>query len=159
MVKRLGVLGVVIGLLALVISMIMPAAAGGNDDRDTFRVVAITTEQAFLDLGATDFGLGDEFIFHDDLRKDGNKIGHNRGVCTVTSVEEGTAGEFQCDVTFSFEKGQIATQGLAQPTGEFPDRFSFPITGGSGKYEGAGGEIDVVQHTETRATVTFHFTN
>jgi hypothetical protein len=88
-------------------------------------VVAITMEEAFLDLGTTDFNLGDEFVFHDDLQKDGDKI---------------------------------ATQGLAQPTGEFPDRFTFPITGGSGKYEGAGGEINVVQQT-TRATVTFHLTD
>jgi hypothetical protein len=158
MVKRLGVLGAVIGVLALATSVLMPAAAGGNDEGDTFRVVAITTEQEFLDLGTTDFSLGDEFIFHDDLRKDGDKVGHDGGVCTATSVEEGPTGQAQCVVTFWFEKGQITTQGLAQPTGEFPERFTFPITGGSGKYAGTGGEVDVVQHSETRATVTFHIT-
>jgi hypothetical protein len=85
-------------VLALATSVLMPAAAGGNDEGDTFRVVAITTEQEFLDLGTTDFRLGDEFIFHDDLRKDGDKVGHDGGVCTATSVEEGAAGSSSAEL-------------------------------------------------------------
>jgi hypothetical protein len=151
-VRRIGVVGAVTAVVALAIGALVPAAADDKGDRRTFRVVAITTEQAFVDLGEEGFSLGDEFVFHDNLLKSGEKVGHDGGICTVTSAEE---GQFQCEVTFWFKKGQIAAQALIQPTEEFPERFILPITGGSGAYKGADGVVHVLQQSETRAVVTF----
>jgi hypothetical protein len=149
-------LSAAIALLALVVGMIVPAAAGDNGDSRTLRVAAITTEQAFVDVGEKGFSLGDEFIFHDNLLKGGEKVGHDGGVCTATSLEEGAIGEFQCVVTAWFKNGQITVQGLIQPTEEFPEHFILAITGGSGAYKGADGQVRVVRQTETRAVITFH---
>jgi hypothetical protein len=96
--------------------------------------VAITTEEDFLDLGKTDFSRGDEFFFHDDLRNTGARSVMTGSMHRDLRRGEGPQGEFQCEVTFWFEQGQMATQGLAQSTGVFPHPFTSPISGGSGKY-------------------------
>jgi hypothetical protein len=116
----------------------------------------VTDEENFLDLGDPGPSLGDEFIFHDVLWKHGDKVGHDGGVCTATSANEGEQGEFECEVTFWFEGGQIASQGLIQPPTDLPARFRLPVTGGSGRYEGAEGELHVLQRTETKAELTIH---
>jgi hypothetical protein len=160
--RRLALVTAALAVVALVLGMGLPASSSGKDDAETFRVVTVITEQEFLDLGAADFSLGDEFIFHEDLLKNGNKVGHDGGVCTVTSLEEGapveggTTGEFQCEVTFWFENGQITTQYLFSEPTEFPETDTLVVTGGSGAYEGAEGHAKAVLHTATRATVTFH---
>jgi len=155
-VKPIAVLSAAIAVVALAVGVIVPAGAGDNGDGRTIRVLEITDEQAFVDVGEEGLSLGDELVFHSNLLKRGNKVGHDGGVCTLTSLEEGAVGEFQCVVTAWFENGQITGQGLIQPTEEFPEHFTIPITGGSGAYEGADGEVDVVQKTETRAVLTFH---
>jgi hypothetical protein len=154
MVKRMGVLGAVIGMLALVISMIMPAAAGDNDAGDTFRVVAITAEEDFLDLGDEGFSLGDQGVFSENLLKGGEEVGHSGGVCAVTSLER---EEVHCVVTAWFQGGQITVQGLIGIGADAPDTFVLSITGGSGKYKGAEGEVHARSVSETKEILTFHF--
>lgn len=62
---RLGSIGV-IALIGFAVGSI-PATAGSDISRPrTIHLVAITTEQNALDLGASGFSQGDEFIFHDD---------------------------------------------------------------------------------------------
>jgi hypothetical protein len=147
MAKRLAVVGAVVGVVALAISMVLPAAAenGGR----TIRVVSVLTEEELLDLGSEGFSLGDEFIFSSDLWKQDRRVGRSGVVCTVTSVEH---EESQCVATASFGNGQITAQGI--PTG--PERFVLPITGGSGAFSGAEGQVHVRQVSETREILTFH---
>lgn len=155
--KRLTGLGAALVVIALALAAALPASSGQGDKWQTIRVNAITTEENFLDLGDTGPSLGDEFIFHDDLRKGGKVVGHDGGVCTFTSGEEGSEGEAQCLVTFWFDgKGQITIQGLIQLQGSFPDRFDFSITGGLGAYEGAEGHVKVVQTSEARARIVLY---
>jgi hypothetical protein len=149
--KRLGVLVAAIALGALAFGVVGPAfgSSGDDDKQRTIRVTAITTEENFLDFGDEDFSQGDQFIFAQELLKSGQQVGHSGGVCTITSLERQQA---QCAVTASFRGGQITVQGLI--TGE-PETFVFPITGGSGKYEGAEGEVHVRPVTETKEKITF----
>jgi hypothetical protein len=128
------------------------ASAGGNEVELRFR--AKTTEQTFLDLGEEGDSLGDQFIFHDVLRHAGERVGHDGGVCTVTSVE-GPAGEAQCVVTAYLSDGQITFQGLIVETGD-PPRFTLAVTGGTGQYEGASGEVHVIEKSETQARIIVH---
>ena len=126
------------------------ASAGGNEVELRFR--AKTTEQTFLDLGEKGNSLGDQFIFHDVLRQRGQRVGHDGGVCTVTSVEENQA---QCLVTAGLAEGQITIQGLVVETGD-PGRLVFAVTGGTGQYEGASGEVHVIEKSETLARIIVH---
>src|SRR5690606_27828133 len=81
------------------------------------------------DESAGGFLLGDRVILNDDLLIDGEIVGHNGGVCTVTDLE----GEMLCLVTFALPEGTISTQFLNTP----PPEKLFPIIGGSGAYENA----------------------
>jgi hypothetical protein len=116
-------------------------------------VVEITTEQEFLDLGAEGFSLGDEFVFSAKLLKGGDQVGHSGVVCTLTSLER---EESQCQATAWFQDGQITAQGLV--AGE-PETIVLPITGGSGKYEGAEGEAHGRRLSGTKEIITFHLSD
>jgi hypothetical protein len=134
-----------------------PAVSSGGDDGNdrhrTIRVVSVNTEEAFVDVGEANFSLGDEFVFTSKLMRHGKQVGHTGVVCTITSV---TNEESQCVGTAQFRAGQITIQGLM--AGE-PTSFKFPITGGSGAYQGAEGELQVRELSDTRELLTFHLTN
>jgi hypothetical protein len=150
--KRLGVLGAVIALVALGGAAISPALGSSGDDEGqrTIRVVSVLEEQEFLDLGAEGESVGDQFIFTSKLLKGGEQVGHDGVVCTIVSLER---HEAQCVATEWFSGGQITLQGLISFAGEPP---AVPITGGSGKYEGAEGELHIRPVSETREVLTFH---
>jgi hypothetical protein len=151
--KWLGAFGAAIALLALAVSAVTPALGSSGDERERIRVNSITTEEEFLDLGAEGFSLGDEIVFSTNLRKGGEQVGRLGVVCTFTSVEN---EEAECVATAWFRGGQIAVQGLI--AGE-PQSFVLPITGGSGKYEGAEGEVHVRQVSDTEEVLTFRLSD
>jgi hypothetical protein len=150
--KRLGVLGAAIALIALTVGAIGPAfgSSGDDDEQRTIRVVSVLQEEEFLDLGAEGESLGDQLVFSSKLLKDGDVVGHDAVVCTLVSVER---QEGQCVATTWFDDGQITLQGLINFTEDPP---AVPITGGSGKYEGAEGELHIRPVSETKEVLTFH---
>jgi hypothetical protein len=152
MVKRLAVFGVVVALVALAVGLVTPAlgSSRADDGQQVIRVVSITTEQKFLDLGPHGFSLGDELVFSSKELKGGAEVGHSGIVCTVTSLDR---EELECVATTWFRGGQITTQGLV--AGD-PETFVIPVTGGSGKYEGAEGELHVRSVSDTKEILTFH---
>jgi hypothetical protein len=151
---KLAAIGATLLLGAMVVGTTLTvASAGGNEVELRFR--AKTTEQTFLDLGEKGESLGDQFIFHDVLRQAGERVGHDGGVCTLTSVDQSQA---QCLVTAWLAEGQITIQGLIVESGEFPARFVFAVTGGTGQYVGASGEVHVIQKSETLARIIVHLT-
>jgi hypothetical protein len=154
MLKRLGVLSAAIALVALAVGVVTPAmgASGDDDEVRTVRVVALTTEEEFVDLGAEGFSLGDQGVSSEKLLKAGEEVGHSGVVCTITSVER---EEAQCAATAWFRGGQITVQGLLGVGPDAPETFVLPITGGSGKYEGAEGEVHVSPVSETKDILTF----
>ena len=154
MIKRLGISGAVVAVMALAAGSVGPAAGSGNaadNARDrTIRVVSINTEEEFVDVGAPDFSLGDSFIFRSKLMRHGHQVGHTGVVCTITSADH---EESQCVGTARFRRGQITIQGLL--AGE-PETFVFPVTGGSGAFEGVHGVLQVRELSGTRERLTFH---
>jgi hypothetical protein len=158
--SRFAATAVVLGVVAVTAGSVGPATGngsgghgggnGGGNGGDQVRVLSTNTEEASVDVGEPDFSLGDEFVFTSDLTKHGTSVGHTGVVCTVTSVER---SESQCVGTASFSRGQIAIQGLL--AGE-PERFAFPITGGTGAYEGASGTLVVTTLSDTEELLTFY---
>jgi hypothetical protein len=149
---KLAAIGAVLVLGAMAAGTTLSVASAGGDEVE-LRFRAKTTEQTFLDLGEKGDSLGDQFVFHDVLRQAGERVGHDGGVCTITSV---AASQAQCLVTAWLSEGQITVQGLIAPTGEFPERFVFAVTGGTGRYEGASGEVHVIEKSETLARIIVH---
>jgi hypothetical protein len=151
--KRLSLLGAAIALVALAVGAVGPAwgSASDKDRHRTFTVEALTTEQHFEGTA-----LGDQIVFTTRLLRGDTEVGHQGGVCTVTSVER---VEAQCLATYSLPGGQITGQALIR-LGD-PAPYLVAVTGGSGRYKGVEGEIRVRPATETnpRGILTFHLTN
>jgi allene oxide cyclase-like protein len=161
--KRLGVLGAAIGLLALVVGAVSPAlgssssgsASASSDDANegqSIRVIAVFKETAEIDNGAQGFSLGDEVVFSGTLRQSGERVGHTAVVCTFTSAAHPKNVAAQCPATADLPGGQITLQGLVFNR----DLRVLPITGGSGQYQGADGEMQVLFRSQSRAVLTFH---
>ena len=79
-------------------------SSGDKDKQKTFTVEALTTEQAFEGTA-----LGDQIVFTSQLLKGETEVGHQAGVCIVTSVAR---AEAQCVATYVFCGGQITGQAL-----------------------------------------------
>ncbi len=158
MLKRLGVMGTVVGVAALAVGSVAPATGNGSadrhgNDRDKITVLSDNTEEEFVDVGAPNFSLGDAFVFTSKLTKHGKHVGRTGVVCTITST---AAEESQCVGTARLRGGQITIQGLL--AGE-PTVFKFAITGGTGAYEGAEGTLVVREISNTKELLTFHLSN
>ena len=145
--KRSVVLGAAVALVALTVGAIAPAWGAARDkDRQTFTLEALATEQAFEGTA-----LGDQIVFTGQLLKGDTEVGHQAGVCTVTSVAR---AEAQCVATYVLPGGQITGQALIH-LGD-PTPYLGAITGGSGRYKGAEGEVRVQPVSDIRGILIFH---
>ena len=162
--KRLGILGAVIAVMALVVGAVSPAlgssqgaASTSSDKQQTIRVLAVFTEfDANIDVGAPGFSLGDEVVFSGNLLRNGQQVGRVGVVCTFVSTANANRVEAQCPTTSILPGGQITTQGTIVNRSL---NFTLPITGGSGRYQGAGGEVvsrDISTPTQPQVELTFH---
>jgi hypothetical protein len=113
-------------------------------------VTAIITEPSLVDLGAQRPSLGDEIVFSNKLLQGASQVGHEGAVCTTVSLAR---QEAQCVATYSFGGGQITAQALVTLGSMAP--YVVAITGGSGKYAGAEGEIHVRPVSGTEGILTF----
>ncbi len=162
--KRLGILGAVIAVMALVVGAVSPAlgssqgaASTSSDKQQTIRVIARFTEfDANIDVGAPGFSLGDEVVFSGNLLRNGQQVGRIGVVCTFVSTANADRVEAQCPTTSILPGGQITTQGTIVNRSL---NFTLPITGGSGRYQGAGGQVvsrDISTPTQPQVELTFH---
>jgi len=166
--KRLGILGAVIAVVALVVGAVSPAlgspshgsasaSSGHAGKQQTIRVLAVFTEfDANIDLGAPGLSLGDEVVFSGNLLRHGEQVGRVGVVCTFVSTANADRVEAQCPTTSILPGGQITTQGTIVNRSL---NFTLPITGGSGQFQGAGGQVvsrDVSTPTQPQVELTFH---
>jgi hypothetical protein len=165
--KRLGLLGAVIAVMALVVGAVSPAlgsssqgtasTASSHVDKQTIRVVAVFTEfDAGIDVGAPGFSLGDEVVFSGNLLQAGKQMGRVGVVCTFVSTANADRVEAQCPATAILPGGQITVQGVIVNRAL---NWTLPITGGSGRYDRARGEVvsrDISTPTQPQVELTFH---
>jgi allene oxide cyclase-like protein len=167
--KRLGILGAVIAVVALVVGAVSPAlgssghtsaATSGSNNQQTIRVLAVFTEfDANIDVGAPGLSLGDEVVFSGNLLQHGQQVGRVGLVCTFVSTQNADRVEAQCPGTAILPGGQIAVQGVIVNRSL---NFALPITGGSGRYDQAQGQLvarDVSTPTQPQVELTFQLEN
>ncbi|GGT03076.1 allene oxide cyclase barrel-like domain-containing protein [Streptomyces chromofuscus] len=116
-----------------------------------FELVGKQTAIAEVDLGQAGVSLGDQRVVHEDLYRDGKKVGDHSVICTYTSV---TPAALQCVGTFSLPEGQFAAQALLHLPA--PSYVDVGITGGSGDYSKARGFVRTVPAGETERHFTVH---
>jgi hypothetical protein len=144
-----------------------PSDENGSDERDShagrvevLHVARTTGDDVILDLDhsanashpAPD-SVGDEDVFTADFYIGDTKVGFDGGVCKLVRQP----AFYHCIATNSFAKGDLTVQFLADFTQTAPGHFA--ITGGTGAYRGASGEVTYVDHPDPqRDDVTFRFT-
>jgi len=85
-------------------------------------------------------GLGDYAVFSDDLLDGkGHVVGTEGGSGLVTDI---TKGQVFFTLAIQLPHGQIAASGLSSPA---PSK-ELAVTGGTGRYVGAAGRLNLVEH-------------
>ncbi len=94
---------------------------------------------------------GDMFAIDEVLKNQaGQTVGYDSGTCVVTN----TGGLAHCTVTGALPGGSITVQGIINFN---RDTFVLAITGGTGRFNGAGGWLEGRNVNDTTTTLTFHF--
>ncbi|AWW41437.1 MULTISPECIES: allene oxide cyclase barrel-like domain-containing protein [Streptomyces] len=131
------------------------SASADTSDRkprtQTFELVGKQTSSGEVDLGKPGTSVGDQRIVHEDLYRDGKKVGDHSAICTYTQV---SPAALQCVGTFALPEGQFAAQSLLHLPA--PSSVDVAITGGSGAYSTAQGFIRTVPAGETERHFTVH---
>ena len=146
--------GAVVTFLLLATGAVASAGSSGDAHSDDRGSVVINlagkaaSETVYVDLGAPDYSEADQFVFTNDLLRGVTKVGEDGGVCTVTRVEEDGGSTLLCSGSNSLPGGQITVSGLVSygPDEEFKkEPYFFAITGGTGKYRNARGEVKITE--------------
>jgi hypothetical protein len=163
--RRTLTLSAVLALLVTAVGVTLAGASSSGGDRGgkRFHVLHVTRDtgnDVFLDLDhsatadnpAPD-SVGDEDVFTADFYVHDEKVGFDGGVCKLVRLP----AFYHCIATNSFAEGDLTVQFLADFTQSAPGHFA--ITGGTGAYRGASGEVTYVDNPDPqRDDVTFTFT-
>ena len=118
---------------------VVPAASADQTLRLT--TVAVPDRNTDLDLGEPGLSAGDTQVFLDDVQRGGRTVGTSAGSCTVTAVSESRLAVV-CTATLTLPEGTLTLQGVGDedPT-VGPTGFEWAVTGGTGRFADAGGEL------------------
>ena len=129
-------------VIAVVALSALGAPAWGADDEAgvTKLISTCTAINNFVDVGSPGLSPGDLYVWVDELFiPDGSrKVGQAIGRCNLIDP---AAGSFGCTVIGAFAEGTITTEMILY---NVPGVVSVgAITGGTGRFQGATGEISV----------------
>jgi hypothetical protein len=117
------------------------SATAGTPTSGTFTVRAHHGADTNIDLGPKGFSAGDEDLFTGALTRHGKHVGRYVGNCTTARVSS-TADQL-CEFVLHLGKAQITAAGTVRSTEQGPGTFQLPVLGGTGRYQGADGQITV----------------
>lgn len=99
-------------------------------------------EVTAIDDPALNPSRGDQIVFEDTLLQNGKTVGAGGGTCTVTSVVPADPPiNLSCQVSYQLRDGQVVAQGRASNA---PVK-TLAIVGGTGRYVGASGELELTE--------------
>jgi hypothetical protein len=152
---------IAIGALGLGLGVAGVANVAGADSGHTqsLHFEATRQSESVLQLGTEPSQVGDEFVDHWTIARAGRSPGALETVCQVTA-SQGQSATLQCVATASFSEGLLTIQGVGaatdSPTG---NDFTFAVTGGTGAYRGASGEVRIHQVSDTVDQVDVQLSN
>ena len=145
--RRFGVLTLALGALALALAVAGCGGGGGT----TMTVVEHATTDAVTDTGASGDSAGDILTFANEVYDEANaqSIGSDNGWCVRTVVGKA----WECFWTNSLKDGQITVEGPFLDAGP----STLAITGGTGAYADAEGEMDISANNDDATEFKFVF--
>jgi hypothetical protein len=124
-------------LAAAIVSLLIAAATQPARAAETEKLTYVerATTDAVTDLGAKGDSAGDLLTFNNEIYDEQNekRVGHDNGWCIRTAAGKA----WECYWTLTLEKGQLSVAG---PFLDGADSV-LAVTGGTGKYYGARGEM------------------
>jgi hypothetical protein len=96
------------------------------------------------------FSLGDELVFHDQLFSGGQHVGDEGGSCVLVDVSQAPLAN--CTMVVRLPGGTITAQFLNGP----PPHKQLAVTGGSGAYDAVGGDGTLVEFGNGKGKLTLH---
>ena len=130
-----------------------------GDDTIVLHLRSVEVSESEIDHGDPGFSLDDQFTFAEDVFKGDTRIGDNSGMWTVVRVDDDGTATLQSPSTFSLPGGQITLDGVTvfgPGDEEFKqDPYTHAITGGTGKYATARGEVTTRDLSATEFEYTF----
>lgn len=132
--------------ILLAVGVSTPVAA-----QEKITVIEQATNNSFVDNNEEGDSVGDLLIFENSIYDAGykNVIGYDSGSCIRIAVGEA----WECTWTTSFEDGEIMVQGSFYDQGD----SVLAITGGTGAYIGAVGELWVHPRKDDGTEYDFEF--
>ena len=137
----------VVATLALLLAGSLAALRGGEPAaaQEMLTLIEHVTNEQVVDLGDEGDSVGDTLVFSNELYDDQNTnlVGRSHGSCMRTVVGE----SWDCTFTNTLENGSLVV------TGPFYDdgTGTFAITGGTGDYAGASGQMSLLASASSTA--------
>jgi hypothetical protein len=154
--KRAFVTGLAIAGAAagVAVALALPgSASAGVPATGTFTVRVHQGAEAHLDLGRSGMSAGDQDLFTGSLTRNGKRVGSMAGSCQAVRFGARSAVQL-CEFDLRFGSSQIATRGTVVAGRNGPGTFTLPITGGTGKYLAATGQVTATASNDATLPIT-----
>ena len=147
---RIGLTAVLV-VVAMVVGTTMVSASPSNRGK-TIRVVERATTDTVIDLGSAGDSLGDLLVFGNNIYNRANTtvVGRDQGSCVRTNP----GSSWECTWTTILAKGSITVEG---PFYDDLRDSLFAITGGTGRYQNARGQMKLHSRDAVGSELDFVF--
>lgn len=157
MVKRVVGLGAAAGLAVALVSGVAAQATSPAGSGSVRHLVFIDhqDQSKFIDTAPKGQDIGDSFVFSETVTQHGHQVGVAGGQCVIVRLTK-TRAYTSCAVSVSLPEGQLTVQGLQSfPLSDAPTPPStFAVTGGTGAYRAARGQVTVTDLSDTDSRVS-----
>lgn len=162
-INRLG-LSVASGLAAALCcaplaSAAAPAVAGPPQTRvseEVIHLTAVTTQVTSIDAPPPGPSQGDQLIVAGNLSHHSTVVGTYDETLTTTRINPDGSSTVEAVVTLTLPRGHITAQGVFTIGATGPGEVTLAITGGTGIYSTAQGDIHAVNTSPTTSQVVIH---
>jgi hypothetical protein len=140
------------------VALALAGTAVASPDRHAagFQLKGKVLAVAQVDAGEPGQTLGDQQVITMDVFSGAKRVGESHVTCTVIRLDATThAFTAQCQNVTSLPGGVIVSEGLVTSAQEETSPFVQAVTGGTGVYRRAHGELTVDEAGPQPATLTF----
>jgi hypothetical protein len=142
-------------LCVLAVAVGIASAGSGLSGPETITVVAKPNQFNYVDNGSKGDSLGDISAFSGPVFRHGHVTGFLDGTCIITHQNRHGGDRNECSFTVGLSGGQVQSQGSVRFINGL-NRFDVPITGGSGRFQNAGGYAHVQDINSHNTRITVH---
>ncbi|MEU8591614.1 hypothetical protein AB0C59_32175 [Streptomyces sp. NPDC048664] len=129
-----------------------PVTMTGGEE--VIHLTAMTTQVTPVDVPPAGPSQGDELIVAGNVLHNGVMVGTYDETCTTTRTGGDDSSTVQCVVTLTLPRGSITVQGVFPITSTGPGDITLAITGGTGRYHAARGDVHAMNTGPTETEVT-----